>query len=330
MSRNRAGNGVPRRSMLAGGFGLLCSPALAQAPWPTRPIRLVVPFAPGGSTDVIARLLADQFAPRLGQPLVIENRPGAGSTLATGQVAEAAPDGYTMLLSAISAFSVGSTLYRGRINWDPDRSFAHIGMASRTPYALMASRNAPFGNPTELVAAARRSPGLAYGTSGVGSIPHLVMLRFARQAGIELTHVPYRGGAQAVNDTIAGNVPVVLDGIAPSVGFLRAGTIKGLAVTSAERTPDFPDLPTLAEHGFPDLVVEGWTGLAAPAATPRPVQQRLAAVMREVLALPPVVERMRALSNEPGNRFLDEMQAFVRQDAETWRPLVIQSGATVE
>jgi tripartite-type tricarboxylate transporter receptor subunit TctC len=319
-----------RRALLLAGAGLLCRPALAQAPWPNRPIRLVVPFAPGGSTDVIARLLADQFAPRLGQPLVIENRPGAGSTLATGQVAEAPPDGYTMLLSAISGFSVGSTLYRGRIAWDPDRSFAHIGMASRTPYALMANRNAPFGNPTELVAAARRAPGLAYATSGVGSIPHLVMLRFAQRAGVDLTHVPYRGGAQAVNDTIAGNVPVVLDGIAPSVGFLRAGTIKGLAVTAGQRVPDFPELPTLVEHGFADLVVEGWTGLAVPAATPRPIQERLAATMREALAVPAVIERMRALSNEPGDRFLDEMQAFVRQDAETWRPLVIQSGATVD
>jgi tripartite-type tricarboxylate transporter receptor subunit TctC len=203
-------------------------------------------------------------------------------------------------------------------------------MASRTPYALMANRNAAFGNPTELVAAARRSPGLAYATSGVGSIPHLIMLRLAQRAGIELTHVPYRGGAQAVNDTIAGNVPLVLDGIAPSVGFLRAGTIRGVAVTAAERVPDFPDLPTLAEHGFPELVVEGWTGLAVPAATPRPVQERLASTMQEVLALPSVIERMRALSNEPGNRFLDEMQAFVRQDADAWRPLVIQSGATVD
>ncbi len=330
MTTNTERGRIPRRALLAAGAAALANPALAQAPWPNRPIRLVVPFAPGGSTDVIARLLSEHIAQRLGQPLVIENRPGAGSTLATGQVAEAPPDGYTVLLTAISAFSVGSTLYRGRINWDPDRSFAHIGMTNRTPYALMAHRSAPFNNPTELVAAAKRTPGLNYATSGVGSIPHLVMLRLAQRAGIELTHVPYRGGAQAVGDTIAGNVPVVLDGIGASVSFLRAGTIKGIGVTAAERVADFPDLPTLVEHGFPDLVVEGWSGLAVPAATPRPIQERLAGVLREVLALPVVVERMRALSNEPGNRFLDEMQAFVRQDAETWRPLVIQSGATVD
>jgi tripartite-type tricarboxylate transporter receptor subunit TctC len=321
---------LPRRALLAAGAATLASPALAQAPWPSRPIRLVVPFAPGGSTDVVARLLAEHMSPRLGQPIVVENRPGAGSTLATGQVAEGPADGHTVLLTAISGFAVGPTLYRGRLNWDPDRSFAHLGMASRTPYALMANPRAGIASVAEMVAAARRNPGLNYATSGVGSIPHLVVLRLAQAAGVEMTHIPYRGGAQAVADTIAGNVPLVLDGIAPSVGFLRAGTVRGLAVTSAARVPDFPDLPTLAESGFRDLVVEGWTGLAVPAATPRPVVERLAAAMRESLALPAVAERLRGLSNEPGDRFLDDMQAFVRAEAETWRPLVIQSGATVD
>lgn len=319
-----------RRALLAGGAALLAAPALAQAPWPNRPIRMVIPFAPGGSTDVIGRLLAEHIGQRLGQPIVADNRGGAGATLGTGLVADAPGDGYTLLLSPVSAFNVGATLYRGRINWDPVRSFAHVAMIQRGYYALMANRNAPFANPAELVAAARRTPGLNYATSGVGSLPHLVMLRFAQIAGIELTHVPYRGGGQAVADVIAGNVPVTLDGIAASVGFLRQGNIRGIGLTGPARHELFPDIPTFAEHGFPQLVAEGWAGFSFPAATPRPIQQRFADVTKEVLDLPVVRSRYRDLANDVGDRFMDDFQRFVAEEVETWRPLVIASGATVD
>ncbi|WP_270937356.1 Bug family tripartite tricarboxylate transporter substrate binding protein [Falsiroseomonas oryzae] len=322
--------GIRRRLLLAAGAAGLATPALAQAPWPNRPIRMIIPFAPGGSTDVIGRLLAEQMSQRLGQPIVIENRGGAGATLGTGLVADAAPDGYTVLLSPVSAFNVGATLYRGRITWDPVRSFAHVAMIQRGYYALMANNRAPFTNPAELAAAARRTPGINYATSGVGSLPHLVMLRFAQMAGIELTHVPYRGGAQAVNDVIAGNVPVTLDGIAASVGFLRQGNIRGIGLTGPQRHPDFPDMPTFVEHGFPQLVAEGWAGFSFPAGVPRPIQQRLADVTKEVLDLPAIRERYRTLANDVGDRFMDDFQRFVAEEVETWRPLVIASGATVD
>lgn len=319
---------ISRRTALGAGAGLLAAPALAQAPWPNRPIRLLIPFAPGGSTDVVARLLGEHLQPRLGQPIVPENRPGAAATLATGQAAEAAPDGYTVLLTVISSFSVGSVLYRDQIRWDPVRSFAHIGMINRTFYALMANRNAPFNSPREMVEHARRNPGLAYATSGVGSIPHLVMLRLARAAGVEMTHVPYRGGAQAVQDVVAGNVPVTLDGIPSSVPLIQQGQVRGIGVTAPSRMPDFPNMPTFVEQGFDGFVVEGWAGLAMPAGTPRPIVERFAAALREVLDLAPVRERYRALSTEVGNRFLDDMQRFVAEDAAVWRPLVLESGAT--
>jgi tripartite-type tricarboxylate transporter receptor subunit TctC len=262
--------------------------------------------------------------------VVIDNRPGAGATLGTGLGADAAPDGHTMLLTVISAFSVGSTLYRGRITWDPVRSFAHVAMIQRGYYALMANNRAPFTNPGELAAAARRTPGISYATSGVGSLPHLFMMRYAQAANIELTHVPYRGGGQAVTDTMAGVVPVTLDGIASSVGFMRAGQIRGIGLTGPERTPDFPDMHTFVEHGFRELVAEGWAGIALPAATPRPIQERVAAVFREVQQLPAVLERYKGWSVDTGNRFMGEMEAFVAQEVETWRPLVIASGATVD
>jgi len=317
-----------RRALLAAGAAMLAAPALAQAPWPNRPIRLIIPFAPGGSTDALARLLLDHLVARFGQPIIIENRPGAGATLGTALGAEAAPDGHTMLLTVVSAFAVGSTLYRGRINWDPIRSFAHVAMIQRGYYALMANNRTDFNNPGELAAAARRSPGIAYATSGVGSMPHLFMLRFAQVAGLDMTHVPYRGGGQAVTDTMAGVVPVTLDGIASSVGFIRNGQIKGIGLTGPERAADFPQMHTFVEHGFPDLVAEGWAGIALPAGTPQPIQDRVASVFREVQQIPAVLERYKGWVVDPGNRFGAEMEAFVRSEVETWRPLVIASGAT--
>jgi tripartite-type tricarboxylate transporter receptor subunit TctC len=326
-----------RRQLLLASTGLLATGVLpslanAQAAWPTeRPIRLVVPFAPGGSTDGIARLIAEEMRTRLNQSVVVENRPGAGSTVGTGQVAKAPSDGYTLLVSVISAMAVAPTLYKGRIDWDPDKSFSHVSDILRTPYALMTNKAAPFNTVRELVAEAKKSRApLAYATSGIGSIPHLVMIRFAKATGIELTHVPYKGGAQAVADVIGGQVPLVLDGLASAVPQLKSGALKGLGLTSATRSAVLPDLPTFVEQGYRDTVVEGWAGIAVPAGTPRPIVERLAVVLKEIMALPAMQERYRQASSTSGSLALDDMQRFVRAEAEAWRPVVLASGATVD
>lgn len=321
-----------RRTLLLAGASLTLTPwARAQAPWPgAGPIKLIVPFAAGGSTDGIARNIADELRTRVGQTIVVENRPGAGSTLGTGVVAKAAPDGYTLLVSVISAFSVGSTLYKGRIDWDADKSFVHIADILRTPYALMAHKNAPFNSVPEMIAHGKRTGGLNVGTSGVGSIPHLVMLRFARAAGVELTHIPYKGGAPAVTDAIGGAIPLVMDGLAAAVPHLRSGALKGIALTSATRSSVLPEIPTFAESGYRDATVEGWAGIAAPAGTPRAITERLAAAIKEVMALPALQERYRAASSLPGRLALDEMQRFVREETQVWAPIVTASGATAD
>ena len=323
---------ISRRKFIAAGVGASLLPSVrAQVPWPSAgPIKLIVPFAAGGSTDGIARNISEELRSRIGQSIIIENRPGAGSTLGTGSVARAAPDGYTLLVSVISAFSVGSTLYRGRIDWEVDKSFVHVGDILRTPYALMANKNAPFNTVAELIAHAKRTGPISVGTSGVGSIPHLVMLRLGRAAGVEFIHIPYKGGAPAVTDAIGGTIPLVMDGLAAAVPNLRSGALKGLALTSAARSPNLPDIATFAEAGYRDVTVEGWAGIAAPAGTPRVVTDRLAAALKEVMALPALQERYRAASSAPGRLSPDEMQKFVRDEALAWAPIVAASGATVD
>ena len=310
----------------------LARPALAQPAWPQAgPIRLVVPFAPGGSTDIVARLVAEEMAKSLGQSIVIDNRPGAGATLGTGLVARAAPDGYTLLISVISALAVGQVLYRDRITWDADRDFAHIAMLMGTPYLLLVNTRRPWQTLAEFVAAAKDDPGkIAYGTSGVGSMPHLVALRFCAGAGIALTHVPYRGGAQASTDLTAGILPSAIDSLTAASGNIRGGQQRALAHTYPDRIPDFEPIPTFRELGYPELVVDGWAGLAAPAGTPRPIQERLAAAVQAALATETVRRRYADTATAPGRVFLDDAQRFVREEAAVWRPVVLASGATVD
>jgi tripartite-type tricarboxylate transporter receptor subunit TctC len=304
-------------------------PALAQAQWtPSGPIRLIVPFGTGGSTDIIARLVADQMGRHLGQPVVVENRPGAGATLGTGMVAQARPDGQTLLISVISSNAVGHTLYRDRINWHGADSFAHIAIIMGTPYLLLVNPRQPMTTLAQYIEAAKARPGaLTYGTSGVGSMPHLVMIRFAGLAGIEVTHVPYRGGAQAATDAVAGVVPSVIDSLTAAITNIRSGALRALAHTRAARVPEIPEVPTFAELGFPQLVVDGWAGIAAPAGTPQPVQERLAAAIRAALEAPLVRQRYAETSTGMPNLFLGDAQRFVEREIVAWAEVVRASGA---
>lgn len=322
---------LSRRALGLAGTAL-ATPALAQAPWPqAQPIRFVVPFAPGGTTDIIARLLTAEMSRRLGQTILVENRPGAGATLGTGQVARAAPDGYTLLLSVISAMVVGKVLYGDRVTWDPDADFAHVATVMSTPYLILVRPDLPIRSLADLVAEARRRPdALAYGSSGIGSMPHLVMVRFLRAAGVSMTHVPYRGSAQIVTDIAGGVLPMMVDSLTAASANIRSGALRPLAHSWPERVPGFETIPTFREEGFPDLVVDGWSGIAAPARTPRPILERLAEVTRESLAAPEVARRYAETATAPGRLFLDDAQRFVREELAAWTPIIRASGATVD
>jgi tripartite-type tricarboxylate transporter receptor subunit TctC len=314
-----------RRTLLA----TLAVPGIARAQWqPSGPIRLIVPFGTGGSTDIIARLVADQMGRHLGQPVVVENRPGAGATLGTGMVAQARPDGQTLLISVISSNAVGHTLYRERINWHGADSFAHIAIMMGTPYLLLVNPRQPMTTLAQYIEACRARPGqMTYGTSGVGSMPHLVMLRFLGLAGIEATHVPYRGGAQAATDAVAGVIPSVIDSLTAAITNIRSGALRALAHTRAARVPEIPDVPTFRELGYPQLEVDGWAGIAAPAGTPRAVQERLAEAIRAALEAPLVRQRYADTSTGMPNLFLDDAQRFVEREIAAWAPIVQASGA---
>ena len=262
-----------RRHLLLAAPAVLAKPALAQS-YPG-PIRLIVPFATGGTTDIIARLIAEEMGRRLGTAVVVDNRPGAGATLGTGLVARAAPDGTTLLISTISGMAVGNTLYRDRIQWDADRDFAHIATILGTPYLLLVNPQTQMNTVADFVAAAKSARGVAYATSGIGSVPHLVGLRLAQAAGFELQHIPYRGGSQAATDAIAGTVPSVMDSLTAASAYIRAGSLRPLAFTTQQRIADFPTVPTFVESGFPDIVADGWASSSSSPPHPAALPARL-------------------------------------------------------
>ncbi|MBL6458248.1 tripartite tricarboxylate transporter substrate binding protein [Belnapia sp. T6] len=327
MSPHRTG----RRPLLAAGLALLSAPRLqaAETGWPRQgPIRLIVPFGTGGATDIVARVFAEAMSRHLGQTIVVENRPGAGATIGTTVAARAPADGYTLVISTISGMAVGQTLYRDRIHWDADRDFAHIGMILQTPWILCVKPGSAVRTLADWLAAAKRQGGLAFGTTGVGSVAHLLGVQLARAAGVTMEHVPYRSLTQSSADLLSGTIPGIVESLTATSSFIRSGSMLPLASSASERSPLFPDIPSFRDLGFPQVVADGWAGLAAPAGTPAPVLDALALALRAAQAEPGVRQRLAEMSSTPGQVYREEAQAFVRQQVAAWAPVVRASGAT--
>lgn len=318
----------PRRAMpalLLSGLGLPGA-ARAQAAWPDRPIRFVIPYPPGGSTDVVGRLVGQALAEELGQPVVIENRGGATATIGSQAVAQAKPDGYTLLLSNIASHAIAATLFNS-LPYDPVRSFTHISLLVTTPTILVVNPAFPAHSLADVVRLSKEAPGgLDMASSGSGSSNHLLLVRFAELTGAKLNHVPYRGGGPAMTDVIAGTVPMMSDTLPSALPHLRAGAVRPLAVSGPERSPLVPDVPTFREAGI-DLINLPWYGLSGPAGMEPAVVSRLAEAVRKVLGSPALQARLAELGSMPGSLGPEEYTRFVAEEAERWAPVVRASGA---
>lgn len=290
-----------RGAFLLAAIALLLAPAIAAAQsWPTRTITLVVPFAAGGGTDAIARVLAEKLSPRLGQPVVVENKAGAASAIGTAHVAKSAPDGYTLLMTTNSAMVIlPLTQAAGSLNYDRN-DFALIGLTGILPNLLIVSPKVPANSTTELIAYAKSRPGkLSFASSGNGTITHLIGELFKARTGIDVLHVPYRTGVQAAPDLMEGRIDYMFDNIIWSLPQIRDGKLKGLAISTSQRSSLAPDIPTVSESGVPGFEGITWLGLAAPAKTPDAIIARLDRELRAVLAEPEVVAKLAATGAEP-------------------------------
>lgn len=324
-----------RRSFVAATLAVAATPATAQtsgqaAPWPSKPIKLVVPYAPGGTTDVVARMVAEYLGQRLGQNIIVDNKPGKGAMVGTAIVAKAAPDGYTLLMSVISGLSISPTLYGGG-DFDPMGDFIHVSIASTNPSVLVANPTFQAKTFKEFVDYAKANPGkVSYATSGAGSSNHLLGARLAQVISAELVHVPYRGAGPAMIDTIAGNVPVMFDSLPSAAPHIKTGKVRALAVSGETRSPAFPDVPTMKELGYPDLISYSWFGISVPAKTPQPIVDRLATEMQAVLKEPAVIKRWEEIGAEGSTMTPAEVTRFIQAEIDKWTPVVKSSGAKPE
>jgi tripartite-type tricarboxylate transporter receptor subunit TctC len=304
--------------------------AQSAADFPARPIRIVVPFPPGGATDIAARLIAERMGENWKQPVTVDNRPGAGGNIGSDLVAKSAPDGYTLIMGVTGSHAINTSLY-AHLPYDPVKDFEAISQVAVVPNVVVVHPAVPARTLQELVALARREPGkLNYASLGNGTAAHLTMEMFKTAAGIDITHIPYKGSAPAVADLIAGQVQVMIDGLPSALPYVQAGKLRALAVTSAHRSPAAPELPTISESGYPGFSADAWSGLFAPRGTPQAVIAKLAMETQRILKLPEVRQRLAGLGAEAVGSTPAEFAAHVSSEIDKWARVVKASGARVD
>lgn len=306
----------------------LARPALAQG-YPGRPVTFVVPFPPGGTSDTMGRLVAQELSRALGQPVVVENRPGANGNIGSAVVARAAADGQTLLLSGIGSHAINAGLYRS-MPYDTVKDFTHVSLISTGPNGIAVNPDFPARTLAELAALAKREPGrLSYASSGTGSSGNLTMELFKQKAGLAIEHIPYRGGAPATTDVLGGQVPILITNADAILPYSREGKLRLLAVSSAERNALLPDTPTIAESGFPEVVAVSWTGLSGPANLPAGIVARLQAEVANAVN-GPVRDRLLASGLVPGGNSSADYTAFVASETAKWKAVAASAGITAE
>jgi tripartite-type tricarboxylate transporter receptor subunit TctC len=319
-----------RRPLLAASVLALPNLALAQEAWPSRPVTMIVPWAPGGSNDVVARLFAPQLEGRLSQPFLVENRPGGGGSVGMGAAMRARPDGQTLFVSSASNH-VFHPLISGEMGYDVREAFHGMAMWVDVPNVVAVHPSLPVRNIPELIAHIRTlRGGMSFGSSGVGSSNHLAGELFRMRTGLDMTHVPYRGGGPVLSDLIAGTIQLGFMNLPTVIPPAEAGRVRIIAVCTAERVALRPDLPTVTEGGVPDYAVRSWTGLFAPRGTPAPIVNRMSAISKEVLETPLMQTRLRDLGSEAIWMDAPTTDRFVREEYARWAPIVRAAGVKIE
>jgi len=318
------------RNALAGLVLALIAGVTAAQPWPSKPIKWVVPFAPGGTTDILARTIGEKLSVTLGQPIIVENKPGAGGGVGAEQVAKSPPDGYTIMGGTISTHAINASLYKN-LPYDPVRDFAPITLIVRVPNMLVVNPDVPAKDVRELIALLKANPGkYSFASSGNGTSQHLSGELFKVMTGVEMQHVPYRGSPPALADVVGGQVTMTFDNITTAWPLVKGGKLRALAVTTAKRSPIAPDVPTLAESGLAGYEIGSWQGVFAPAGVPAEIVKRFNAEIVRIINAPDVRQKLVDMGAEPAPNTPEEFAAMVKAEVAKWADVVRKSGATVD
>lgn len=318
----------PRPIVLAAALLAAALPAVAQS-WPAKTVKIIVPFPAGGPTDVLTRFLSDKLGSQLGQPVIVENKPGAGGAIGADLVAKSPADGYTLVMATASTHSIGP--YLGKVPYDPVKDFTPIVWVGNATNLMVVSNHVPANSVKELIELARKEPGrFNYATSGIGTISHLTSELFASMAGIKLTHVPYKGTQQSIPDIMSGQVAILFDNIMTAQPNVKAGKVKALAISSPKRSPLVPEVPTVAESGLPGFQSVVWFGLLGPANTPKAVVDRVNAEMNRALALPDIQARFTQMGFEPAGGTAADFAQAIQRDAQKWSQVIKDAGVRPE
>ena len=317
-------------SVLACLFAFLPLVTHAQTIWPTRAVTIVVPFTPGGGTDVGTRVVAQRLSQLWGQPVLVENRAGAGGNVGLEAVSRAKPDGYTLLTGNVGTQSINPTLYK-KLNYNPDTSFTPISLIAELPFAMVVTPTLPVKTPQELVALSKAQPNLlSYASSGSGGSPHLSMETFKIATGAKIQHVPYKGGSAAITDLMSGNVQVLMVSILETSAYVKAGKLKGLAVTSKSRSPAMPDVPTMVEAGITGAESGSWIGFLAPQGTPKEIIDKIAAGVKEVVAMPEVSQQLIAQGAVPMSSTPNQFAELIANDRKRYARIITENQLTAD